>query len=87
MGSKFWSAPVILDSLFMGEVGKVRTLSSSGISLEVAGDLETATGIWEEANYCLPVSLSPSSQLEQMGSWLAGSVYVCVCTRLVLFLC
>lgn len=36
------------------------------------------TGIWEESNYCLPVSLSPSLQLEQMGSRQAGSVCLCM---------
>lgn len=44
----------------MGEVGEVKTLKSSAISWEVAGDLETDIGIWEETNYCLPVFLSPS---------------------------
>ena len=71
----------------------MRTLSSSGKSLEVSGDLETDTGIWEESNYCLSVSSflptmsPPNLQLEQVGSWRADSVYICVCTWLVLFLC
>lgn len=42
----------------MGEVGEIKILNSFGISREVVGDLETDTGIWEETNYCLPVSLS-----------------------------
>lgn len=61
----------------MGEVGELRTLSSSGISLEIAEDFETDTGIWEETNYYLPVSLSTSSQLEQVGSRLALCKSVC----------
>lgn len=79
-GIKFWSVPVILDSFFMGEVGEMRTPCSSGISSEIAEDLETDTGTEEQANYYLSVSLSTSSQLEQVGSRLAGTVYVCVCT-------
>lgn len=50
----------ILNSLFMGELGEVKILNSSGIYGEIVGDLETDTGIWEETNYCLLVSFSPS---------------------------
>lgn len=67
-------------------MGEVKNLSSSGIPLEVPGDLETDTGIWEEANYYLPVSFS-SSELEQLGNQLSGCVYASVCTWVVLFLC
>lgn len=68
-------------------MGEVKNLSISGISLEVPGDLQTDTGIWEEANYCLLVSFSSSPELEQLGNQLAGCVYASVCTWVVLFLC
>ena len=60
----------------------MRTLSSSGKSLEVSGDLETNTGIWEESNYCLSVSsFLPTTPLTSSWSrWAAGglSVYISV---------
>lgn len=63
----------------------MRTLSSSGKSLEVSGDLETDTGIWEESNYCLSVSsflptMPPRPPTSSWSRWAAGglAVYISV---------
>lgn len=65
----------------------MRHPSSSGKSLEVSGDLETDTGIWEESNYCLSVSsFLPTMPLQPpagAGGQLAGWQCIYLCMHLV----